>query len=167
MSKGSTKNKMKPDHKAVVLFGLDTEETPRGARFTNEDEIALTRLAKGLGLRIGLANAPHQLAVVSKLPKGDMSATGLQAVPRIALDLHEKLNALVGGETGVISPQMPKTWDEIQPSSLVIAQDSLSAGWWPAVVTKRRGKQLVLKWRDYPTSEFIRDVNSVALLQAE
>ena len=123
-------------------------------------------MAKGMGLRIATPHAPHQFAVTSKLPKGDVHATGLKAVPQIALDLYEKLNALVGGETGSISPTQPKNWDEIEPGHLVIAQDSLADGWWPAVVIKKHDNNLVLKFRDWPgQGEVIRDVNTVALLK--
>src|SRR4051812_35717928 len=98
---------------------------------------------------MGLAHAPHQLAVVNKLPAGNVRASDVKAVPLIALEIYEKLNALVGGETGAISTSMPKSWEQIEPSSLVIAQDSLDDGFWPAVVMKRQGEKLVLKWRDF------------------
>lgn len=158
--------RIKKNEPVVVLFGLDEKEQPRGARFSGEDEALLSRMAKGLGLRIGVAVAAHQLAVVSQLPKGDVHATGVKAVPQIPLSLHEKLVALVGGETGVITTSQPKSWDDIEPGHLVVAQDSLADGWWPAVVIKRHEQNLVLKFRDYPgQGEFIRDVNSVALLK--
>ena len=152
----------------VVLFGLDEQEQPRGAQFAEKNDALLERMAKGLGLRIGIATATHQLAVARELPKGDVHATGSKAVPIIALPLLERLNALVGGETGAISTTQPKSWDEIEPGHLVIAQDTLADGWWPAVVIKKHQKNLVLKWRDYPgQGEFIRDANSVALLNQE
>lgn len=156
----------KADKTTVILFGLDDQERPRGAQFVGEDEALLTRMAKGLGLRMGTPVAAHQLAVTSNLPKGDVHATGVKAVPQIALDLYEKLNALVGGETGVIATTQPKSWDEIEPGHLVIAQDSLEDGWWPAVIRKKHQVNLVLVWRDFPgQGEFVRDVNSVALLK--
>jgi hypothetical protein len=151
-----------------VLFGLDEQDQPRGAQFAEQDDVLLTRMAKGLGLRVGVAIAAHQLAVASQLPKGDVHATGSKAVPSIPLELYEKLNALVGGETGAISTSLPRSWDNIEPGHLVIAQDTLTDGWWPAVVIKKHQKNLVMKWRDYPgQGEFIRDVNSVALLNQE
>jgi hypothetical protein len=152
--------------KTFVLFGLDEQEQPRGAAFSLTDEALLTRMAKGLGLRIGLADEPHQFAVVRKLPKGDVHASGTKAVPKIEPDLYEKLNALVGGETGVISTSLPTTWEHIEPGHLIIAEDTPTDGWWPAVVVKRHEKSLVLKWRDSPgQGEFIRDVSSVGLLK--
>ncbi len=150
----------------VILFGLDEHEKPRGAQFVGEDDGLLTRMAKGMGLRMATPVAAHHFAVTSKLPKGDVHATGVKAVPQIASDLYEKLNALVGGETGVIGSRQPKSWDEIEPGHLVIAMETLTDGWWPAVVVKRHENNLVLKWRDFPgQGELIRDVNSVALLK--
>lgn len=152
----------------IVLFGLDETDNPRGAQFVGVDEVLLTRMAKGMGMRMGTPHAAHQFAVTSKLPKGDIHATGVKAVPQIALELYEKLNALVGGETGAISTTQPKTWDEIEPGHLVIAQDSLADGWWPAVVIKRHENNLVLKFRDWPgQGEVIRDVSTVALLKTD
>lgn len=173
MSKKSAKPKApkpaavpKAGKTTVILFGLDEQEKPRGAQFVGEDEALLTRMAKGMGLRMASPVAAHHLAVTSKLPKGDVHATGVKAVPQIALELYEKLNALVGGETGVIATAQPKSWDAIEPGHMVIAQDSLTDGWWPAVVIKRHEQNLVLKFRDYPgQGELIRDVNSVALLK--
>lgn len=151
-----------------VLFGLDESEQPRGACFTGVDEALLTRLAQALGLRIGIVHGSRFAAILGKLPKGNAHATGKAAVPTIALPLYEQLNALVGGETGVISTSHPKSWAKIEPGQLVIAQDTVEDGWWPAVVVKRRDRSLVLKWRDFPgQGEFIRDVNAVALLNSE
>src|SRR5580700_2021513 len=154
------------NNRTFVLFGLDEQEQPRGAKFSLSDEALLTRMAKGLGLRIGLADEPHQFAVVRKLPKGDVHASGTKAVPKIGPDLYEKLNALVGGETGVISTSLPTTWALIEPGHIIIVEDTPTDGWWPAVVVKRHEQSLVLKWRDSPgQGEFIRDVSSVALLK--
>lgn len=159
--------RIKKTEPLTALFGLDDKEQPRGAYFKEKDEALLTRMAKGMGLRIGVATAAHHLAVVSELPKGDVHATGVKAVPSIPIELYEKLNAFVGGETGVISPMQPKSWDEIEPGHLVIAQDSLADGWWPAVVVKRHDatQTLILRWREYPGQEFARPLASVAILK--
>jgi hypothetical protein len=48
---------------------------------------------------------------------------------------------------------------------LVVAQDSIEDGWFEAVVTKRDGDTLTLRWRDYPSQpEFVRAIKAVALL---
>ena len=68
----------------------------------------------------------------------------------------------------MIATTQPKSWDSIEPGHLVIAQDSLEDGWWPAVVVKRHEQNLVLMWRDFPgQGEFILPVAAVALLKNE
>jgi hypothetical protein len=162
----STKPKpVTPRKTTVILFGLDEQETHRGAQFVGEDDSTLARMAAALGLRLGVPRTAHQLAITNTLPKGDVNATGAKAVPHIEAELYEKLNALVGGEPGKISTAQPKSWDEIEPGHLVIAQYDVTEGWWPAVVLKRHDNNLVLKWRDFPgDGEAIRDVRAVALL---
>ena len=149
----------------IILFGLDEKERPRGAQFVGQDEALLARMAKGLGLRMGTPVADYHLAVTNKLPEGDVHATGLKAVPQIPLEIYEKLNALVGGDTSVIATKQPTSHKDIAPGHLVIAEDSFSDGWWPAVVRKRHEQNIVLMWRDHPShGEFVRHVNSVAIL---
>lgn len=173
MSKKQTKPKAtkpstpKQPKTTIILFGLDEhDEKPRGAQFIGGDEALLTRMAKGMGLRMASPVAAHHLAVTSKLPKGDIHATGVKAVPQIELGLLEQLDTLVGGQPGVIAKTQPASWDRIEPGHLVVAMDTLTDGWWPAVVIKRHERNLVIKWRDFPgQGKFIRDVNSVALLK--
>src|SRR4051794_8145901 len=95
-SKASTPATSKTAKTTVILFGLDEHEQPRGAQFVGEDEALLTRMAKGMGLRMGIPLAAHQLTVTDKLPKGNVHATGVKAVPQIALDQYERLVALGG-----------------------------------------------------------------------
>jgi hypothetical protein len=83
--------------KSYVLFGLDENEKPRGARFGLDDEALLTRMATGLGLRIGFAAEARQLAVVRQLPRGDVHATGTKAVPNIEQDLPGNRRQLIAG----------------------------------------------------------------------
>lgn len=175
-SKQKSKAKQKPipypriktPSRIVILFGLDDQDQPRAAQFSEKDDAVVTRIAKGLGLRIGLPVAAHQIAVANMLPKGDVHATGTESVPIVDLELYSKVCALVGGDLTAISPAMPSSHDAIEPGHLVLALDSLADGWWPAVVLKRHQQNLVMKWRDYPgQGEFIRAVRSVALLTSE
>src|SRR5690242_8254350 len=129
MSKKQTKPKAskprtpKIPKATIILFGLDEHKQPRGAQFVGEDEALLTRMAKGMGLRMACPVAAHHLAVTGELPKGDVHATGVKAVPQIELPLLERLDALVGGQLSVIAKTQPASWDEIKPGHLVIAQD--------------------------------------------
>ena len=61
---------------------------------------------------------------------------------------------------------IPKDWDSIAPGHQIIAQASLTDGWWEAIVLVREGDMLTLKWRDFPDeSHFRMHVAQVALQQ--
>jgi hypothetical protein len=121
----------------IVLFGLGEEGKPRAARFENEDEQVLNRLAQARGLRMGVAQGLKHADLVKKLPVGRVFATGSSSVPLVPSNVYETLNTVVGGEPGQISCSFPKSRDEVAPGHLVIAQDSLANGWWEAVVVAR------------------------------
>ena len=60
---------------------------------------------------------------------------------------------------------LPRSWDEIAPGHLVIAQESLANGWWEAIVLDRNDDMLTLRFRDYPRlPRFFRHRTAVALL---
>jgi hypothetical protein len=170
MSKKPTKAKTKTlasrITRAIVLFGLDENGKPRAARFMDDKEDLIARLAQALGLRMGIATGSKHADTLDELPVGRVYATGKGTVPNISDELFGKLNALVGGDPGPISASLPTTWDELAPGHLVIAQESLADGWFEAVVTKRDGDTLTLKFRDYPSQpEFERPITAVALLK--
>jgi hypothetical protein len=48
-----------------------------------------------------------------------------------------------------VATGLPRTWDEIAPGHLVIAQEALEYGWWEAVVIARNRDMLTLRFRDY------------------
>lgn len=165
-----TKTKTRPSNptRAIVLFGLDEDGKPHAARFVDEDEELISRAAQALGLRLGIATKAKELEVVKDLPVGRIHGTGKTAVPSIAQELYEKLNSLVGGEPGPISTRFAKSWEELAPGHLVVAQASLTAGWWMAVVVERAGETFKLKWRDEPhLPAFSRPLTAVALLSSE
>jgi len=64
-----------------------------------------------------------------------------------------------------IASGLPRTWDELAPGHLVIAQETLEYGWWEAVVLDRNGDMLSLRFRDYPKlPKFVRHRSAVALI---
>ena len=165
-SKAKTKIPVSKNTRSIVLFGLDENGKPRAARFIDDNENLLARLAQALGLRMGIATGSKHVDTLDEIPVGRVYATGKGSVPNISQELYAKLNALVGGEPGPISPTLPKSWDDLAPGHLVIAQDSVADGWFEAVLVKRDGDSLTLRWRDYPSQpEFIRPTTAVALLQ--
>jgi hypothetical protein len=67
-----------------------------------------------------------------------------------------------------VASGLPKTWDEVGPGHLVIAQESHDNGWWEAICIKRDGDMLSLRFRDYPKlPKFARHKTTVALICPE
>ena len=60
---------------------------------------------------------------------------------------------------------LPRSWGEIAPGHLVIAQEALDYGWWEAIVLGRTGDMFTLRFRDYPKlPKFVRHRNAIALM---
>lgn len=67
--------------------------------------------------------------------------------------------------SGAPADVLPRSWDEVKPGHLVLAQESAEDGWWEAIVTQREGDALTLRWRDfskYPA--FKRHISTVGLV---
>ena len=95
-------------------------------------------------------------------------ATGNGLVPIVDQSLYDQIISLVGGQPGTISASLPKSAAQLAPGHLVIAPASLEDGYWPAIVTKRSGETVTLKWRDYPGEpEIVRPITALALLNAD
>jgi hypothetical protein len=71
-------------------------------------------------------------------------------------------------ETPSVATGLPKSWDDIAPGHLVIAQESLEHGWWEAIVIARNVDMLTLRFREYPKlPKFVRHRAAVALISTE
>lgn len=152
----------------IVLFGIDEGGRPHAAKFENEDQQILARLAQARGLRSAVAQGSKHSALLNRLRAGRLYATGAGSVPIVSKAVYEVLNAAVGGEHGQISPTLPRSHQDIAPGHLVIAQSSLENGWYEAVVLSREDDTLRLKWRDFPADpEFLRSMSSIALLDTD
>lgn len=164
----AAKTAAKPALKTIVMFGLDVERKPHAAKFTDENEALVAKAAAAMGLRLAVPSAKKHFEIVDKLPAGRIHATGNGLVPIVAQQLYDQINALVGGEPGTISASLPKSVAQLAPGHLVIAQETIADGWWPAIVIRRSADTLTLKWRDDSSEpEFVRPISAVALLNAD
>jgi hypothetical protein len=90
-------------------------------------------------------------------------------VPNIRQELYsEVLVTLALEPQAALSPEtdkdslpaargLPRTWDEVGPGHLVIAQESLDHGWWEAIVPDRKDDVFTLRFRDFPNlPRFVR-----------
>jgi hypothetical protein len=161
----------------LIVLGRDEAGKPRAARFPASQANLVAKAAKATNLTVCTAEGAALAELAKKLPSGRLYATGRGFVPSVGRNLYvkivEQLNLtgqLVAGEIDDSdeqpAPGLPATWDDIAVGHLVIAHDSVNAGWWEAIVLARDGDMLTLKWRDYPyQANAVRHAGAVALLK--
>jgi hypothetical protein len=176
MTKPKAKASAKPPATAVPLFvlGYDEHHKPRAARFTGVEVDLVAKAAQLMDLKV--YRATEDLAdLVNKLPVGRLYGNGRGFVPNVRQDLYSQVivalvsepDAAVGkdqDEPPVVTG-LPRTFDEIAPGHLVIAQEALEFGWWEAIVIGRTDDMFTLRFRDFPNlPKFIRHRSAVALI---
>jgi hypothetical protein len=181
-----TKTATKPAPKAsshsgpsvpLIVLGYDDQHKPHGARFHGADAKLVTEAAQAMGLNVYEAANEDLAALAKKLPTGRLYSNGKGFVPNIRQNLYSALianlaqapQAALAKDDEAPLPQvasgLPRSWDEIAPGHLVIAQETLEYGWWEAIVLDRNGDMLSLRFRDYPKlPRFVRHRSAVALI---
>jgi hypothetical protein len=162
---------------ALMVLGFDAANKPRGARFEGAEIKLVAAAAKAMSLNVYKAESEDLAAVAQKLPIGRLYSNGKGFVPNVRQSLYSQCigalavepQAAIGHQDAMPLPVaasgLPKTWDEIAPGHLVIAQEALANGWWEAIVLDRHGEMLTLRFRDYPTlPKFVRHRAAVALI---
>jgi hypothetical protein len=178
MTKTSTKTSTKPATKdpatkVLIVLGYDEQQKPRAAQFTGVDADLVAKAAELMDLEVREAASDDLADIAKKLPVGRLYANGRGFVPNVRPQLYNEVMAGLAAEpqhdgTGAEIPAatgLPRTWDEIAPGHLVIAQESLTCGWWEAIVIGRNGDMFTLRFRDYPKlPKYIRHRSAVALI---
>ena len=148
---------------------------PRAARFPAADAELVAKAAKLMDLKVYEAASEDLAALAKKLPVGRLYGNGRGFVPNVRQSLYsEIIVTLVGEPTAAVGKDreelpvatgLPRTWDEIAPGHLVIAQEALDYGWWEAIVIGRNGDMFTLRFRDHPKlPKFVRHRNAIALM---
>jgi len=161
----------------LIVLGYDDQHKPHGARFQGADTKLVTEAAKAMGLNVYQAVTEDLLALAKKLPSGRLYSNGKGFVPNIRQNLYSTLisNLAQAPQAAVakddepplpeIASGLPRSWGEIAPGHLVIAEETLEYGWWRAIVLDRDGDMLSLRFRDYPNlPKFVRHRSAVALI---
>ena len=131
-----------------------------------------------MGLKVYKTTSPDVAEVAKKLPVGQLYATGRAFVPNMRQSLYsdvivalaaEPQQAAVGPDDDKASTPvargLPRTWDEIAPGHLVIAQEAAGYGWWEAIVIGRNDDMFTLRYRDYPKlPKFSRHRSAIGLM---
>src|ERR1700736_918341 len=146
----------------LIVLGFDEQQKPRGARFVDAKPDLVTKAADLLGFKVYEASPEDVAEYAKKLPLGRLYANGRGFVPNIRQSLYSDLVVVLGQEPQATLSKtgdkdslpaargLPRSWDEIAPGHLVIAQEALEYGWWEAIVLDRKGDSFTLQYRDYP-----------------
>jgi hypothetical protein len=166
------------DDIGLLVLGFDEQQKPCGARFVDAKPDLVAKAAQLMGLKVYKPTSPDVADVAKKLPVGQLYATGCAFVPHVRQRLYSDVIVALAAEPqqAAIGPDddkastpvargLPRSWDEIAPGHLVIAQESLDYGWWEAIVLDRKDDMLTLRFRDYPRlPKFFRHRTAVALM---
>jgi len=161
----------------LVILGIGKDDKPHAASFAIADELTVRKAAQAMAMRVGRANDEKSIALVQRLTKGRLFATGKALVPLVKASLYDELlkslsidaTSSVGTAADTSGgapnngdkrppastsnqPASMDPWDTIKIGSVVLAQDAgEDHGWWEAVVTSigSDGETLTVRWRDY------------------
>ena len=178
MTKTSTKNATKPaatkdPAKVLIVLGYGEDAKPRAARFADADPDLVAKAAKAMNLEVREATTPELLAIAKKLPVGRLYGTGTGFVPNVRQDLYSSVIVQMATQswdaeeppTPPVPTSLARTFDEIVPGHVVVAQETLEHGWWEATVLARTGDLFTLRFRNFPDlPRFVRHRSAVALI---
>jgi hypothetical protein len=159
----------------AIVLGYDEHHKPQGAQFPAADAELVAKAAQVMNLKVYQAATEDLAALAKKLPVGRLYANGRGFVPNVRQDLYSQIIVELAVQPQVavgkdhdelpVATGLPRTWDEIEPGHLVIAQETLKYGWWEAIVIARTGDMFTLRFRDYPKlPKFARHRTAIALM---
>jgi hypothetical protein len=159
----------------LIVLGYDENQKPRAARFPASDAELVAKAAQLMDLKVYEATTDDLAALAKKLPEGRLYGNGRGFVPNVRQSLYSEIIVTLAGEPKAavgkdqdelpVATGLPRTWDDIAPGHLVIAQEALEYGWWEAIVVGRTADMFTLRFRDYPKlPKFVRHRNAVALI---
>ena len=159
----------------LIVLGYDEHHKPQAAQFPAADADLVAKAARLMDLKVYEAVTEDLAALAKKLPVGRLYSNGRGFVPNVRQSLYSEIIATLAVEPQAavgkdkdelpVATGLPRTWDEIAPGHLVIAQEALEYGWWEAIVLARNGDMLTLRFRDYPKlPKFARHRAAVALM---
>ena len=179
MTKTTTKAKATAKGSAsavpLIVLGYDENHKPRAARFPGAEAELVTKAAQLMDLKVYEAVTEDLAALAKKLPEGRLYGNGRGFVPNVRQSLYSDIIVTLAVEPQAavskdqdelpVATGLPRTWEEIAPGHLVIAQEALDYGWWEAIVIGRNGDMFTLRFRDYPKlPKFVRHRNAIALM---
>ena len=133
------KEKTKPTSARLIVLGYDDQQKPRGARFEAASADLVAKAAQLMELKAYEASTEELAGLANKLPLGRLYSNGKGFVPNVRQNLYSQIIVELGAEPQAaiskdndelpVATGLPRTWDEIGPGHLVIAQEALEYGW--------------------------------------
>jgi hypothetical protein len=137
----------------------------------------VAKAADLMGFKVYRTAHPDVAAIAKKLPIGRLYANGRGFVPNIRRELSDLVATLARKPQQAVASSaddkdslpvargLPRSWEEIGPGHLVVAQESLDYGWWEAIVLDRKDDTFGLRYRDYPhLPRFVRRRSAIGLM---
>lgn len=154
-----------------VILHIAKGERPRAALFQAEESKKAKELADKSSFAVIEVSSAELRKVANRLPRGNLSASGIDIAPATTIPLYNELlaaNIATQFSDGKLEPKMATAWDSIKAGDLVIAQHTRADGWYEALVLVATGtaneRLFHLKWLDYPRDPlFIRHLKAIAL----
>ena len=135
MTKATTKSADAADTKVLIVLGYDEDQKPRAARFVGADANLVAKAAQLMDLKVYEATTEELAALAKKLPLGRLYSNGKGFVPNVRQSLYSQIIVELAAETEAaigkdnddlpVATGLPRTWDEIAPGHLVIAQHAI------------------------------------------
>ena len=148
----------------LVVLGLDSEKKPHAARFDLADEETVYKVAKASGFKIGYAFSQDAALIAKKLVEGRLFDSGRGLVPFCTPQIYEELLKVLKvddpPESGAVkaAPQAQSIAKDpfaaVTVGSVILCLDPQPGpdrSWWPCVIQSIQGKQIVVRWKSYPT----------------
>lgn len=172
----------------LILFGRGSDGRGQAGKFNEPEAEKAAKAAKHLGLSVLPISDEQTRSLANQLSLGSIHATGRGLVPYVSKARFEDVLQIAkahsveiaNGERSTLSDAKPATsqksstghhlpasWQVIQPGDLVLSQDSDPAeGWWKAIVVKRHGEMISLKWLQHqrPRRLFLKHVYTLGLI---
>ena len=119
----------------LIVLGYDEHHKPQGAQFPAADADLVAKAARLMDLNVYEAASEDLAALAKKLPVGRLYNNGRGFVPNIRQSLYSEIIVTLVAEPQAalgrdkdelpVATGLPRTWDEIAPGHLVIAQEAL------------------------------------------
>ena len=158
----------------MIVLGYDDQDKPRAARFVGADPELVGKAAATMNLEVRPVKSPGVAKIAKRLPEGHLYANGAGFVPNVRQALYSDIIDALVAEVHAdrirafpppVAQGLPRTFDEIAPGHVVLAQETLECGWWEVIVLARTGDTFTVRFRDYPEMPlFVRTRTAIALM---